>query len=96
MTMRMDFTDKRILVTGGSTGIGRAAVKGFAELGATVAVSGRTAHGVEQAIKDLDGAGRLIAAAGDLSQVAECERVVVGAVTALGGLEVARQRGAPP
>ena len=38
----MDFTDKRILVTGGSRGIGRDVAIGFAKAGATVVVSARS------------------------------------------------------
>ena len=86
--MRMDFTGKRILVTGGTKSVGRAAVEGFAALGATVAVGGRTAPAVERTINELGDSGRLIPAEGDLSQVVECERVVDGAVAALGGLDV--------
>ena len=38
----MDFTDKRVLVTGGSRGIGFAIAEAFISAGASVAINGRT------------------------------------------------------
>ena len=46
----MDFSDKRVLITGASRGIGYAAAKEFLSLGARVAINGRTEQsGVEEA-----------------------------------------------
>ena len=63
----MDFTDKRILVTGGSRGIGRAAVEVFLAGGARVAVNGRSAESTAAGIAALGdaslGNGALIATA---------------------------------
>ena len=42
--MQIDFTDKRVLVTGGTRGIRRGAVEAFLEAGARVAVNRRTAN----------------------------------------------------
>ena len=44
---------KRILITGGGTGIGRAMAERFLQLGATVYICGRRAHVVEQTAKEL-------------------------------------------
>ena len=45
-----DFTDKKILVTGGTRGIGAATVRAFLERGARVAVNGRSEESVAKAI----------------------------------------------
>ncbi len=84
----MDFTGKRVLVTGGTRGIGRAAVDGFLKYGARVAVNGRTEDSVAQALADLDAGDRVIGAPGDLVNLAGCEAAVTQALEGLGGLDV--------
>lgn len=86
--MHIDFTDKRVLVTGGTRGIGRATVEAFLEAGARVAVNGRTAASTEQALSALDYGGRVVAAPGDVANTADCEAIVEAALNALGGLDV--------
>ena len=85
---RIDFTDKRVLVTGGSRGIGWATAKAFLDAGARVAVNGRTGESTAAGIERLGGGERLIAAPGDVGTVAGCEAAVGTAVDALGGLDV--------
>jgi len=57
--MNLDFTGARVLVTGGTRGIGRAAVEAFLEAGARVAVNGRTKESVARAVSDLAASGRV-------------------------------------
>ncbi len=83
----MDFTGKKVLVTGSTMGIGRAAAEMFLAAGASVAINGRKASGVDQAIRDMGGQ-RLVAATGDLGTVAGCWSVVDAAIQGLGGLDV--------
>ncbi len=68
----LNFSGKNVLVTGGSKGIGRAIVLGFAELGAKVFFSYRT-H--DNSVTELEGwssahGGRLVGIANDVSDLA--------------------------
>ena len=80
--------DKRVLVTGGTRGIGRGAVEAFLEAGARIAVNGRTAESTAAGIAALGDSERLLAAPGDVATVAGCEAAVGAAVEGLGGLDV--------
>ncbi len=84
----MDFQDKSILITGASRGIGKAAAREFLDLGARVAVNGRTEQSVAVAMAELGGGERLVSAPGDIGTVAGCESVVSTAIAGLGGLDV--------
>jgi NAD(P)-dependent dehydrogenase (short-subunit alcohol dehydrogenase family) len=86
--MQFDFSGKRVLVTGGSRGIGNAIVNAFNEAGARVAVNGRSAGSVERAIAGFADNARLLAAPGDVGTVAGCEQAVGGAIETLGGLDI--------
>ncbi|MFP6729518.1 MAG: SDR family oxidoreductase [Alphaproteobacteria bacterium] len=86
-----NFTAKKILVTGGTRGIGRAAVSAFLERGARVAVNGRSEESVAKAINELGGelgGDGLVSAPGDVGTVAGCEAAVAAAIDGLGGLDI--------
>ena len=83
----MDFDGKRVLITGASRGIGKAAAHAFLDRGASVAVNGRTAGSAAKAIAELGGE-RTVAAPGDLVDKAGCDAVVGAALDGLGGLDV--------
>ena len=86
--MQIDFTDKRVLVTGGTRGIGRATVEAFLEAGARIAVNGRTAESTAAGIAALGNSESLLAAPGDVATAPGCEAAVGAAVQGLGGLDV--------
>ena len=86
--MQFDFTSKRVLVTGGTRGIGNAIVNAFHSAGAHVAINGRTADSVEKTISAMTGKGDLVAAPGDVGTVTGCEDAVKGAIEVLGGLDI--------
>lgn len=88
--MKNSFDGKVALVTGGGSGIGRAAALAFAEAGAKVVVSGRReAEGFETIalIKKAGGQGTFIR--GDVSNEADVEKLVAQTVKAYGRLDAA-------
>jgi 3-oxoacyl-[acyl-carrier protein] reductase len=90
MTISYDFTGRRVLVAGGSRGIGRSIALGFARTGASVSICARGAEALEAARAELAaaGPGRIHAASCDLADQAQIEAWVASAADALGGLDV--------
>jgi NAD(P)-dependent dehydrogenase (short-subunit alcohol dehydrogenase family) len=82
----MDFSGKRVLITGSTVGIGRGAAEMFHAAGARVAINGRNPETVARAIREIGGDG-LVAAPGDVATVEGCARIVDAAVRGLGGLD---------
>ena len=87
--MAFDMSGMRIIVAGGSRGIGRSIALAFAAHGAGVSVCARKAEALEATRDELARATSLAhAAACDLSQPAAVRRYVEEAATALNGLDV--------
>jgi 3-oxoacyl-[acyl-carrier protein] reductase len=84
-----DLAGKTVLVTGGASGIGLAAVEIFSRCGARVALNHLPEDGRgPAAVARLAALGRhVVAAPGDVSRPAEAERMVETAVAALGRLD---------
>jgi NAD(P)-dependent dehydrogenase (short-subunit alcohol dehydrogenase family) len=84
------FAGKVALVTGGGSGIGRAAALAFAREGATVVVSGRNEENLEQTVKLIaNEGGTASSVVADVSRSADVERLVRTAVERHGGLDIA-------
>jgi NAD(P)-dependent dehydrogenase (short-subunit alcohol dehydrogenase family) len=86
--MKLDFTGKRVLVTGGMRGIGLAIVEAFLEAGARVAVNGSSKESVNRAVAKSPSSDRVVPAAGSMATVDGCRRAVEAAQSRLGGLDV--------
>ena len=84
----MDFSGKRILVTGSTRGIGFDIARLFLDAGARVAINGSSEASVDSAMKRLHGHDRKVAAPGNIGTVAGCEAVVQAATDAFGGLDI--------
>lgn len=82
-------TGKVVLITGGSSGIGRALALAFAQAGAAVAFTGRDAAGLAETSQLLMSLGaRQLAIRADVSLPADCHRSVAETVAAFGRLDV--------
>ena len=84
--MNLDFAGKRVLITGSTTGIGRAAAEMFHAAGAVVAINGRDPATVAKAVREI-GQGSLVECPGDLSTAAGCNAVVTRALDSMGGID---------
>lgn len=88
--IRADLTGRRVLVTGGASGIGKAAAKLFAECGAIVAVNHleSDSRGAETVGEFNEAGYQAITAPGDVSNAEDCDAMVKKAIAALGGLDI--------
>lgn len=82
--------DKRAIITGGDSGIGRAVAIAYAREGADVLISYLSEHDDAMATKALvEEAGRkAVLAAGDIQSSDHCRRLVETAVRELGGIDI--------
>jgi NAD(P)-dependent dehydrogenase (short-subunit alcohol dehydrogenase family) len=78
------FAGRRILITGGGSGIGRAIAAACAREGARVALVGRTRAKLDEVAHAIGGAHIEVA---DVTDEAQVERAVASATAALGGLD---------
>jgi NAD(P)-dependent dehydrogenase (short-subunit alcohol dehydrogenase family) len=84
-------TDKRAIVTGGDSGIGRAVALAFAREGADVLISYLEAEeaDADETVRLIEDAGRkAVRCPGDIRDEATCQRIVDTAVKELGGIDI--------
>jgi NAD(P)-dependent dehydrogenase (short-subunit alcohol dehydrogenase family) len=85
----MRFQDKAVIVTGATSGIGRATALAFAGEGAAVVLTGRDRGALDELERALLGRGRRVCAvAANLTDAGSPEQIVGAAVDAFGGIDV--------
>ncbi len=83
--MELQLSDRRVLVVGGSAGIGQAVAEMAFEAGARVAVSARRAERLAEIVGPMGDRG--LAVPGDVTVEADCRSMVERTVAAFGGLD---------
>lgn len=87
--MHIDLSDKRVIVTGASRGIGFAIARAFANEGARVAICARTLESVEAAGNELSGTAKaVIARAVDVTDTIGVKAFVDEVAATWGGVDV--------
>jgi 3-oxoacyl-[acyl-carrier protein] reductase len=86
--MDLGLAGARVLVSGGSRGIGREIVRAFLAEGARVAAAARGQAGLDALAAELAAGDRLVPLAADVGDAAQADALVARAIAALGGLDV--------
>jgi len=87
--MEKEFGKKLVLVTGATSGIGKAAALRFAQAGASIAAVGRDEQALLQLQNQIEIPGaQYLAIAADLSQAREADAVIAKTLERFGGIDV--------
>jgi 3-oxoacyl-[acyl-carrier protein] reductase len=88
--MHVDLSGKRVIVTGGSRGIGRAIALAFAREGGRVAICARSEGPLAETVSELRRAGAqdVIGTAADVCDTEQCNAFVAQVVSAWQGVDV--------
>jgi uncharacterized oxidoreductase len=85
MTTKVDFSQARVLVTGGSEGIGRGLAARFLNAGSAVLITGRHAHKLNEAARELPGLATVV---NDISRPEEREKLAAYVRETMPGLNI--------
>ena len=81
--------DKVVLITGSTSGIGKALAKVFGRAGAKVVITGRNAENLEATVQELNQLHiQNVGFLGDVSQEVDCARMITETISAFGKLDV--------
>lgn len=83
-----DFTDKTVIITGASTGIGRVTAIAFHDAGARLVLAARSTAVLEQLSADLGGPDRTLPVTTDVSDPDQCQTLIDRAVVQFGSVDV--------
>ena len=88
MLASYDLKDRKVLVTGGASGIGFGTVEAFLRCGATVAINDLPGAKLEDLVSRLSGQGHsVISAAGNIGDAEDAARMVAAAISKMEGLD---------
>ncbi len=81
--------NKTVIITGASSGIGKACAIAFGRRGANIVVSGRNKENLEQAAEELRKTGaQVLAVAGDVSNENDCKLLIEKTVEQFGSIDI--------
>ena len=80
--------DKSVVITGGSTGIGRATAKRFAEEGANVIVANRNEEKGQAVVDEIGSAGTAVYVETDVSEESDVQNMISECISEYGGLDI--------
>jgi len=88
--IEFDFRDSKVLITGGTSGIGEATALAFVAAGAEVVITGRDETKAAAILENAsnDSGGSLAFIGGDITNSAHCTDIVDRAVAQMGGLDI--------
>jgi NAD(P)-dependent dehydrogenase (short-subunit alcohol dehydrogenase family) len=75
--MDLHLKNKLVLVTGSTSGIGKAIVKSFLQEGASVVLNGRSQGRVDETVQELSAFGNVYGIAADLSEVTQVQKFLI-------------------
>jgi NAD(P)-dependent dehydrogenase (short-subunit alcohol dehydrogenase family) len=85
----MEFSNKRVLITGGTSGIGLSTAAAFLKEGASVCISGRSEESLLKAAAELEqDTDMVFGLPADISGTSGCKELVNEAVEIMGGLDI--------